>query len=133
MTMEIFAGVAILIQDGKYLAVSRKDNPKAFGFAGGKLEENETPEECALRELKEETGLEGEIDCLVLSRIDETSGRYSNAYLIKNVTGEISTKESGVVAWVDEQTLLDGPFGKYNKATFKKLKEILNDSKRRLR
>jgi ADP-ribose pyrophosphatase YjhB (NUDIX family) len=129
--MEIFAGVAIVIRNGKYLAVSRKDDPTAFGFAGGKCEEKngvlETPEECALRELHEETGLVGEIDCLVISRIDETSGKYSNAYLIKNVTGEISTKEAGVVAWVDEQTLLDGPFGIYNKATFKKLKEIQND------
>lgn len=125
MTMEIFAGVAVVIRDGKYLAVSRKDNPTAFGFSGGKREKNETPEECALRELEEETGLKGEIDCLILSRIDETSGRYSNAYLIKNVTGEISTGESGVVAWVDEQTLLDGPFGKYNKVTFERLREIL--------
>ena len=125
MTMEIFAGVAVVIRDGKYLAVSRKDNPTALGFSGGKREKNETPEECALRELEEETGLKGEIDCLILSRIDETSGRYSNAYLIKNVTGEISTGESGVVAWVDEQTLLDGPFGKYNKVTFERLREIL--------
>lgn len=125
MLMEIFAGVAIIIRNGKFLAVSRKNDPVAFGFPGGRKEENETPEECTLRELKEETGLIGEIDCLVLSRIDETSGKYSNAYLIKNVTGEISTKETGVVAWVDEQTLIDGPFGKYNKATFEKLKEIL--------
>ena len=125
MTMEIFAGVAVVIRDVKYLAVSRKNDPTAFGFSGGKREVGESPEECALRELEEETGLIGEIDCLILSRIDETSGKYSNAYLIKNDTGEISTKESGVVAWVDEQTLLDGPFGQYNKVTFEKLKEIL--------
>ena len=51
-------------QDGKFLLLKRseekKEHPGYWEFPGGGLED-ETPIEGALRELKEETGLEGEI------------------------------------------------------------------------
>lgn len=45
----------------KFLGVTRKDNHNDWGWPGGGLEPNETPAECALRELREETGCIGEI------------------------------------------------------------------------
>ncbi len=48
---------ALIIKDGRILFQRRTDNGK-WGLIGGLLEMNETYEEAALREIREETGLE---------------------------------------------------------------------------
>ena len=52
---------------GRLLMVRRKVDPKAgyWCLPGGFMELGETPEECALRELQEETGLTGRIRGLI--------------------------------------------------------------------
>ena len=52
---------ALIIRDGKILFQRRADNGK-WGLIGGLLEMNETYEEAALREIREETGLEVRLD-----------------------------------------------------------------------
>ena len=52
---------ALIIRDGKILFQRRADNGK-WGLVGGLLEMNETYEEAALREIREETGLEVKLD-----------------------------------------------------------------------
>ena len=54
------AGV-LVIKDEKVLLQRRRDNSK-WGFPGGLLELNETYEEAAIREVKEETGLDVRLD-----------------------------------------------------------------------
>lgn len=54
------AGV-LIVQDGKILFQRRTDNGK-WGLIGGLLEMNETYQEAALRETREETGLEVRLD-----------------------------------------------------------------------
>ena len=51
------AATTIIIQDGKILLQRRTDNGK-WGLIGGLMEMNETYQEAALRESREETGLE---------------------------------------------------------------------------
>jgi ADP-ribose pyrophosphatase YjhB (NUDIX family) len=53
------ASSAILIRDGRLLLVRRKFPPSGFMFAfpGGRAEAEETPEETAIREFQEETGI----------------------------------------------------------------------------
>ncbi|GAB2550748.1 mutator protein MutT [Gracilibacillus alcaliphilus] len=51
-----FAGVCIINRSGEVLLQKRGDKNK-WGFPGGALEIGESIEECALREVKEETGL----------------------------------------------------------------------------
>ena len=48
---------ALIVRDGKILFQRRADNGK-WGLIGGLVEMNETYEEAALREIREETGLE---------------------------------------------------------------------------
>jgi 8-oxo-dGTP diphosphatase len=53
------ASSAILERDGRYLLIRRKNPPSLdlFAFPGGRAEPGETPEETALREFFEETGI----------------------------------------------------------------------------
>ncbi|MCK5081101.1 MAG: NUDIX domain-containing protein [Candidatus Moranbacteria bacterium] len=58
---------AFIVKDGKVLILREDEgsdtgtNPGKYDFPGGKLELGETPEECLIREVREETGLEVEI------------------------------------------------------------------------
>ena len=57
---KIIASGPVIIKDNKLLVT--KDNKDDFyKIPGGKVEENESLEECAVRELKQETGLDCEI------------------------------------------------------------------------
>ena len=53
------ASSAILERDGHFLLVLRRNPPSAdmYAFPGGRAEEGETPDDAALREFKEETGI----------------------------------------------------------------------------
>lgn len=53
------ASSAILERDGRYLMVRRRNPPAAemFAFPGGRAESGETPEQTAVREFLEETGI----------------------------------------------------------------------------
>lgn len=55
-----FASSAILERDGRFLLIRRRNPPAAdlFAFPGGRAEPEETPEQTALREFLEETGIE---------------------------------------------------------------------------
>lgn len=55
---------ALIIRDNKILLQRRTDNGK-WGLIGGLLEMNETYEEAALREIREETGLEVKLDAFL--------------------------------------------------------------------
>jgi 8-oxo-dGTP diphosphatase len=54
------ASSAILERDGRFLLIRRMKPPSAdlFAFPGGRAEPGETPAETALREFREETGIE---------------------------------------------------------------------------
>ncbi len=52
---------ALIFREGRVLLQRRTDNGR-WGFIGGLLEMNETYEQAALREIREETGLEVRLD-----------------------------------------------------------------------
>ena len=116
------ACVLLINTHGQVLGVSRKNNTSQFGLPGGKVDPGETRKEAAIRECKEETGLDVWDLRPALSRdvegIEATTfyARYDASQKIRPATGE-----SGAVKWVTWVDLLRGPFGDYNKKLLEKL------------
>lgn len=52
-----YATCVLIPQDGKFLAISRRNDTSLWGLPGGKCDPLETNVECAQRELREETGI----------------------------------------------------------------------------
>ncbi|WP_010631603.1 NUDIX hydrolase [Sporolactobacillus vineae] len=75
----ILAGAAVLIQntDGSVLFQKRRDPVNSWGIPGGLMELRESPEDTAIREVREETGLI--ISDLKLLGVYSSSGRMSTA------------------------------------------------------
>jgi 8-oxo-dGTP diphosphatase len=65
--MRQLAADAVVIKDGKILLIKRGTDPfkGMWALPGGRLEEDETIEQCAIREAKEETGLDIGIQKLI--------------------------------------------------------------------
>lgn len=72
---------------------------------GGKFEDKESPEECLLREVKEETGLTltaYRYRGIVTFVSDEWETEYMHLFTADGFTGELSRCDEGVLEWVDD-------------------------------
>lgn len=93
----IFAGGCVFNDKGEVLLQKRADSNK-WGFPGGAVELGETPQMAAIREVKEETGLDVEVSDLI-GIYTEFNMEYPNgdiaqsiciAYELKTVGGYLS-------------------------------------------
>lgn len=88
--------VAIAVRDKRFLLIKRGIPPKkgAWGSPSGFIESGETAEEACLRELKEETGISGQVVKLVgVVRIEDKEvygDMLAVMYLVKADDGEIA-------------------------------------------
>jgi mutator protein MutT len=79
----VFAGGCLFDESGRVLLQKRGDSNK-WGFPGGAIELGETPEEAAIRELKEETGLDVTIESLIGIYTDSDM-KYPNGYNAQSI------------------------------------------------
>ena len=97
-------------QDGKYLMLHRVkkkndiNHDKWIGI-GGKFEDKESPEDCALREVREETGLtltSYAYRGLVTFVSDRYETEYMHLFTADGFTGELIDCDEGTLEWVDK-------------------------------
>lgn len=101
-------------QDDKYLMLHRVkkkndiNHDKWIGI-GGKFEELESPEDCLLREAKEETGLtltrwryRG-----IVTFVAEQDPQFMHLFTADGFEGQIKTCEEGNLEWIEKKKLLE--------------------------
>ena len=118
-------------KDGCYLMLHRikKENDlnrdKWVGI-GGKFEDKESPEECNLREVYEETGLtlkDAEYRGIVTFVSDKWETEYMHIFYSDSFSGKIKECDEGVLEWVKKEQLFSLPVWEGDKIFLRLLEE----------
>jgi len=107
----VAAASAMVVQDGQVLLTRRKREPKKgrYDIPGGFIEPGETARQATLRELKEETGLEGEIVELLGvydDHYEDDTYTLGAHYIVKITAGTPTAGDDAAsLEWVDLEDL----------------------------
>lgn len=118
-------------KDDKYLMLHRVKkqndlNHDKWVGVGGKFEGNETPEECLLREVLEETGLtltKYRFRGIVTFLSDEWEGEYMHLYTATEYSGELMECKEGILEWISKSQIHTLPMWEGDKVFFDLLEE----------
>lgn len=118
-------------KDNKYLMLHRtkKKNDLNEGKwigVGGKFEKDETPEECLLREVKEETGLtltKYKLRGVITFQSNEWETEYMYLFTASEFIGRLTNCKEGDLEWVDKHEILHLNIWEGDKIFLKKMIE----------
>ena len=112
-TKVIDVSCALIIDyDGKVFVAQRSANmslPMKWELPGGKVELNESPQQCLIREIKEELSIEIKI----LDNLSSHTHIYPEftikliPFICKTIAGEIQLKEHAQFKWLNANEVLD--------------------------
>jgi len=130
----ILSTLCYIEKDNKYLMLNRtkKENDinkdKWIGV-GGKFEKDESPEECVLREVKEETGLTlkmYKLRCIVTYVSKDYETEYMYVFTSNEFEGEQIECTEGDLEWIEKDKIKDLNLWEGDKIFLRKL--IKNDN-----
>ncbi len=104
---------AIIINPFDQVLVTQRSSlmplPLKWEFPGGKIEENETAEECLIREIKEELNIEIEITASLSPNDYQYPDKLIRLipFICRQTGGEIVLKEHADYKWLEVKDLLD--------------------------
>jgi len=110
------ATLCYLRQNGQTLMVHRNKKPNDFHMGkwnglGGKFEPGETPEECARREILEESGLQVKTlalkGLLTFPMFTIYDDWYAFVFVATDFEGSLIESPEGDLCWIDDARLLD--------------------------
>lgn len=83
--------------------------PLKWEFPGGKIEEDETAEECLIREIKEELNIEIEITGSLAPHDHQYPNKLIRLipFICRQTSGVLALKEHAEYQWLDTKDLLD--------------------------
>jgi 8-oxo-dGTP diphosphatase len=112
----LVAACALIDPDGRVLIAQRPQGKSMAGlweFPGGKVEPGERPEQCLIRELKEELGIAVKEECL--APLTFASHVYPDFYLLmplyvcRRWDGFVEAREQQALKWVRPNELRNYP------------------------
>lgn len=109
----ILSTLCYIEKDGKYLMLHRTKKKKDINKdkwlgIGGKFEEGESPEECLVREVKEETGLTltaYKLRCIVTYVSTNWETEYMYVFTSNDFTGELIECNEGDLQWIPKDKI----------------------------
>ena len=109
-TVEVTA--AVIVKDGKVLAARRGSGKHLEGyweFPGGKLENDETPEECLERELTEEFSISSRVGAYIGESVYDYGEKVVRllAYEVEHTAGSFELVDHDEVRWLEIDQLGD--------------------------
>ncbi len=116
------ASLMLIVKDGLILSICRRQNRSKFGLIGGQVEEGESPRDAAIRETKQECGLDVS-SCeaiLVREETDYLAGSevfMTHCYYAMSWTGTPEPLEGLELRWLTIEELISseiGAFPEYN-------------------
>ncbi|MFH1458925.1 MAG: NUDIX hydrolase [Candidatus Omnitrophota bacterium] len=139
---EISAGGVVLKKDDQgliYVIIYCRNNGRQWCLPKGKIEKNETIEQTALREVREETGITGKIICALPDICYQYQGKHSGVIFDKTVyfflmqyeSGEINADDYGVeeVKWYNLDQAIAKLSFENEKNVLKRAKQIIINNK----
>ncbi len=102
---------AIILSNNKILVAQRSDQmslPLKWEFPGGKVNNNETAEDCIHRELKEELN----IDVKIISRLKDYPHEYETViinlipFITEYISGDLQLTEHKTSIWASKENLI---------------------------
>ena len=104
-------------QEGKYLMLLRNkkaedENAGKWIGVGGKFQEGESPQDCLLREVREETGLRltrYRFRGIVTFVSDRYETEYMHLFTAQGFEGELTPCDEGELRWVEKEKVLSLP------------------------
>lgn len=125
-------GVAVIRDDQDLILIDRRLAKGLLGgfweFPGGKIEGNETVQECIKREILEEIGIDIAVDSHLIT-IDHTYSHFRvnlQVYNCRYLSGEARAIECEEIRWVTIQELDNYTFPAANQEIIRALKDMVN-------
>ena len=111
----INSSICYIEKDEKYLMLHRTKkendiNKEKWIGVGGKFEAGESPEECIVREVKEETGLiinSYKLRCIVTYVSDNWETEYMYVFTSKDFSGKLIECNEGDLEWIDKDKIFE--------------------------